>query len=52
MNKMSPLKTYTFENELHPYINIVINAYNYEEAMELLVSVAEYPADFKLVKEE
>jgi len=45
---MPPLKTYTFkESDGSKCITITMDAYNFEQAMNILVQTVKHPADFK-----
>lgn len=47
---MPPMKDYTYECELNSNIRITINAYDEDEANDMLQVTVKYPEDFKLIQ--
>lgn len=44
---MPPLKEYVFEDLYNSNSKLIISAYTFEEAYDILVRITKYPADFK-----
>lgn len=46
---MPPLKEYKFEDMTNSNVEIVIKAYDFERAYNILVMITKHPADFKCI---